>query len=256
VPEDDVAALLALHEIAEPSPELVRRVFGLTAGNPFFVAQLARWLSAHPDAARGRDDQLKLPLEARSRCAIAWHCGLVATYASAGRLTDAARELNRLTAGDFACIPDDHNWLTSHSLLSTAVRLLGDAARARILYDELAPYADRSCVIGLHGFSGGVMHRPMVEFASVFGDCDAAERHFTRAIADNTRFGILTQFAWARLSYAEMLLERRARGDQACAFERLTTAISYARTRDLSALVERGESLREQGANESLRASG
>jgi DNA-binding winged helix-turn-helix (wHTH) protein/tetratricopeptide (TPR) repeat protein len=207
---------------------------------------------------RGKSQDMIGPLEAIAEkfpLPVAWHCGLVASYAGAGRLTDAARELNRLAAGDFACIPDDHNWLTSHSTLSSAVRVLGDAARARVLYEKLLPYADRNGVIGLHGFAGGVVHRPLGEFATVFGEYDAAERHFTRAIAENTRLGILTQVAWARLSYAEMLLKRSARGDQACAFEQLTTAISYARSRDLAALVERGESLREQGASKSLRGS-
>jgi hypothetical protein len=182
---------------------------------------------------------------ARFPLPVAWHCGLASTYATVGRLTDAARELGRLAVGEFACIPDDHNWINSHGVLSAACRLLGDADTSLVLYRKLLPYANRMMAVGIHGFCSGIAGRCLGEFATVFADYDAAEHHFLAAIEDNDRLGAHIWSAASRLSYAEMLVKRSGRGDHARAFEQLTTAISYCRARNLEEFVKRGEALLE-----------
>jgi tetratricopeptide (TPR) repeat protein len=209
-------------------------------------------------ALRGRSGETLPALEAiaaKFPLPVAWHCGLVSSYASNGRLAEAARELDRLALDDFAAIPDDHNWITSHAQLCGPCRLLGDKARAAVLYRKLLPYADRMCVVGLHGFCGGVTHRALAECAITLGDLDAAERHLARAIEEDTRVGARIWATSGRISHAMLLLERGGRADKARACEQLSAALAYARSRGLSDLVARAEELTESRTRRPLRGS-
>lgn len=200
---------------------------------------------------RGRGHEAVPALEAYAAkypLPVAWHSGLPAIYASAGRTDAAQRELDRLAIDDFAVVPDDHNFIGSLSQLGWAACLLRDVERCESLYRKLAPYADRVCLIGLHGFCTGVVHRSLGELSVVLGELQRAELHLTEAIAANTRLGATLWAGQARLSYAELLLQRNARNDRASAFEQLAAAGLFARSRGIQLLVDRAERLREHAA--------
>jgi tetratricopeptide (TPR) repeat protein len=172
---------------------------------------------------------------------VAWRCGLIASYAMAGRTAEARRELDLIAVGEFACIPDDHNWVTSHTRLASAACDLRDAGYAAVLYRKLAPYAERMCVIGIKGFCGGVVHKPLGELATVTRDYARAEQHLVRAIEANTRLGADVWVPYARLSYAKLLLQRRAPGDREHAFAQIEQARAFGRTCPMELLEEHAE---------------
>lgn len=198
---------------------------------------------------RGRAREMIPGLEAFAEkfpLPVAWHCGLTAAYAADGRADDARRELDRLAVGSFACIPDDHNWLVSHALLANTCCTLDDARYADVLYERLAPFAERTVLVGLHGFCAGPMERPLGELALARGDLDRAEAHLTLAIERAKALGMPIWVAWCRLHCTDVLLRRGASDDQANALEQLESALSFARERGLAFLIARGERLREQ----------
>jgi DNA-binding winged helix-turn-helix (wHTH) protein len=243
---DEADALLREIDAALPPPQQGRLDQG-RAIRRFMIAGLLGRAAESLPGLEAFAAQFPLP--------VAWHCGLVTTYASAGRLSDAARELGRLAVGDFAVIPDDHNWITSHALLCTACRLLDDAEHATVLYRKLEPFGDRMAVVGLYGFCAGVVHRCLAEFATVFGDFERAERHFVRSVEDNARLGAHVWTAWSRIQYARMLLLRAGRGDQGLAFEQISKAVSYARARGLDEFVTAAEAVREEAGRRPVRGS-
>jgi DNA-binding winged helix-turn-helix (wHTH) protein/tetratricopeptide (TPR) repeat protein len=200
---------------------------------------------------RGRSHEMIAPLEAVAEkfpLPVAWHCGLTSAYALAGRVNEARRELDHLGVEDFSCIPDDHNWLVSHALLANTCRVMDDARYAGLLYERLLPYEKRTVLIGMHGFCAGPVQRALAEVSLVLGELDRAEMHLELALERAQRTGQLIWATWCRLLYADLLLRRGRRADSGRVFEQLTTALSFARERDLRFLIDWGERLREQSA--------
>ena len=176
---------------------------------------------------------------------VAWHCGLVSSYALAGRPADARRELDRLAVADFACIPDDHNWIVSHGLLANACRIIDDPRHAGVLYARLSKYPDYTMFLGLHGFCAGPVQRALGELCLVQGDFEPAEQHFVVALERANRSGMLIWSAWIRLLMAELGLRARRPGDDERAFEQVAHASNFARERRLDFLIEWVERLRK-----------
>ena len=138
---------------------------------------------------------------------VAWHAALICCYAAVGRTQDAQTELHRLRPGNFACVPDDHNWLSSCSFLANASLVLRDRHSAEALYGNLLPYADRLIVIGLGGPMAGSVERPLGELAWVLGEHGQAIGHFERAVAVNDGAQAPVWTAWTELDWAQMLFE-------------------------------------------------
>jgi DNA-binding winged helix-turn-helix (wHTH) protein/tetratricopeptide (TPR) repeat protein len=178
---------------------------------------------------------------------VAWHCGLTSMYASAGRYDDAERELERLSVERFSAIPDDHNWITSHTRLAWAVWTLRHRAHAAVLYDKLAPYADRLIVIGLYGFCGGFVHKPLGELAAVLGDYERADAHFARATEEATRLRAFLWVAASQLSRAEMLIRRGRAVDRPRANDDLDAVLRFAKTHGVTRMLVQAETLRRTG---------
>ena len=172
---------------------------------------------------------------------VAWQCALPGTYASAGRLAEAQRELDRLAIDDFAAIPDDHNYINSHFVLAWAAGLLRDQDRCAALYRKLAPYAERMIVAGWHGGCRGVVHRALGDLSLVVGELARAEAHLNRAIEVDSKLGATLWAAFGRLGHARLLLERNARGDRAQAVQEVAEVIQYARARGVPALLSQAE---------------
>jgi hypothetical protein len=186
---------------------------------------------------------------------VAWHCGLITYYLAADRADEARRELDRLSAGGFAQIPDDHNWLSSMVMLGNAAAELDDRPKSGLVYDALAPYATRVVTVGISGPCIGVVEQTLGTLARCLDRCDDALAHFERAVASQERLGLAVSAALGRLGQAETLLQRARPGDRKRARTLIDTADAYARPRDLGLLQQRADRLRARLESDDRKAS-
>ena len=141
---------------------------------------------------------------------VAWRAVLPLAHLDAGQ-PERARELFETFAeSDFEIVPRDMFWLTAITVLSEACALLGDAERARTLYDMLAPYAEHNVQVGAASCFGSTL-RFMGELAGAMGDWDAMERDFERALELNARWRNRPVIALTQFEYARWLRRRRRR---------------------------------------------
>lgn len=174
-------------------------------------------------------------------------CALASVYCAQGRTIEARNEFERLASHDFADLPRDVTWIYSMGVLSEVCAFLGDAERARLLYDELEPFADRLVVLGPVVALGSVSHC-LGQLAGTMQNWDAAIRHFEHALAEHERLGAPHWLALTQVEYARMLLRRQQPGDRNRAQVMLATVIDTARELDLSAFVEKVRALLDAAA--------
>src|SRR6266568_605868 len=130
------------------------------------------------------------------------------------RRSDEARTVfEDLARNDFEALYRDNEWLLGMSLASEACSLLGDAASAAILYDQLVPFAGRQA-IGFGEGSVGAVDRYLGLLATTMGRLDDAERHLAEGIEMNERMGSRPWAAHTRHDLARMLLARDGPGDR------------------------------------------
>jgi hypothetical protein len=91
------------------------------------------------------------------------------------------------------------------AMLAVVCAELGDRPRAALLYERLAPFADRQAVAGLAGFSLGSMHRYLALLSSTRGDVESAVLHFEAALVSNTRAGATLFVAYTQNDFAALL---------------------------------------------------
>jgi DNA-binding winged helix-turn-helix (wHTH) protein/tetratricopeptide (TPR) repeat protein len=153
-----------------------------------------------------------------------------------GAVEQARGALDRIAARGFDAIPRDEWWLGTLALLTQLVAALGDAPRARELYDLLLPYASRNLTFQLFRLYAGSTSRFLGLLAETFGDLDAAARHCADALEANARMGARGPSAWTQLGYARVLLVRAGAGDGEAARELLTRCLATARSCGMSGL--------------------
>jgi len=176
---------------------------------------------------RGRCGAIIAPLEAMAKqfpLPVGWHCGLASSYATIGRLDDARRELERLSADDFAVIPDDHNRISSYAMLASAAQRLEHRAAAAVLRRKLEPYAERNILSGIHGYYYGPVWRTLAMLDLTLGEHELGLSRIERAIARERELGSRVGEAWSRLVGAELHAARGGRGGCSRAAEQLEVA--------------------------------
>src|ERR1700730_15228717 len=85
-----------------------------------------------------------------------FRCASAVLYCELDRLNEARIEFEDVTAENCAALPFDNEWLFSLSFLSEAAFYLGDASRAAIVYQKLAPHAERVAFGAVEGCGGGI----------------------------------------------------------------------------------------------------
>jgi DNA-binding winged helix-turn-helix (wHTH) protein len=160
---------------------------------------------------------------------VAWHCGLVSTYTSIGRMDDAQRELERLWQGDFAIIPNDHNRVSSHVNLAFGAIKLKHLPACTSLRRKLEPYAERNVIVGLRGYYYGTVSRVLGLLNTVLGDYEQALRWSEHAIERDRAMGSTVYEAWDRLTHAEADLARGGRDSRARADRQIARALRLVR---------------------------
>jgi tetratricopeptide (TPR) repeat protein len=144
-----------------------------------------------------------------------WRCSLAALYADLGRAAEARSLLEQLAASDLADLPRDAGFTGALAMLARIVVALHDVPRARLVYDLLLPYADRSVVVGFGIACYGAAARYLGLLAATLGSSAEAARHFERALALNARMGARPFLAHTQREYGDFLLARGAPGDVA-----------------------------------------
>jgi DNA-binding SARP family transcriptional activator len=91
----------------------------------------------------------------------------------------ARREFDRLATDGFAALARDFSWTAAMVTLTSGIAAAGDADRARLVYDLLAPYSGRMSWSGNCTF--GPIDQALGEAATAFGSHEAADAHFRRA---------------------------------------------------------------------------
>jgi tetratricopeptide (TPR) repeat protein len=135
---------------------------------------------------------------------------------------DSRETYELLVADDFAGLPFDEEWLVSVGFLAQAAHAHGDAARAAVLYEQLAPYADRVS-ISYPEVSLGSTSRYLGILAATASRFDQAAEHFEHAIEVNTRVDAQAWLAHTHHDYGEMLMALESR-EAAC--EHLERAVA------------------------------
>jgi tetratricopeptide (TPR) repeat protein len=131
-----------------------------------------------------------------------------------GRTDEAAVELDRQAADQFARVPRDFTWSVTMAALAAICHVVGDRPRAETLYDLLlphAPYLLRASQIGV-GCSGPVAYY-LGLLAMTLTRTDDAVRQFEAAIALSERIGAPVFAAQARGKLADCLEERGRNAD-------------------------------------------
>ena len=174
-----------------------------------------------------------------------WRCMLAVVTAENGRLDEARRELDQLAAADFADFPRDAPWLFAMSLLAELSMLLGDAPRARLLYDLLAPFEGRN-VISLGAAYLGPVARYLGLLAMTLGEAERALGHLETARSAAWRVGARPMEVLTALDTAEVLARRASPGDAERGGALVAGVAHDAERLGMDAAVRRVEDLRDR----------
>jgi class 3 adenylate cyclase len=174
----------------------------------------------------------------------AWRLALVSFLTEARRLDEAREEFERLAAHDFDDLPYDAQWVTGVALASRACWRLGDAERARKLYELLLPFEGRVVVAGRAAASNGPVSLYLGALALTMSRTADAIRHFDDAVEVATRMGDRPFLAQARYGLADGLLARGAAGDRERALDLLGRVLQTTQELRMRALTEDALALR------------
>jgi hypothetical protein len=154
----------------------------------------------------------------------AWRPGLALACADVGDLQEARKQFDIIAADNFSAIAQDSLRQTCLCYLAEVCDVLGDAERARELYDMLLPYAELMLVVGNATACLGSTARYLGQLATVMERYEDAEQHFRFADDLNRRTAVTPWLAHGNYEYARMLIRRGATGDRSRALELLADA--------------------------------
>jgi tetratricopeptide (TPR) repeat protein len=196
---------------------------------------------------QNRLDEVEAPLRAtaeRHPSNRSVQTGLALLLAETDREDEARRHLDRLAANAFGAIPREAHDVNALDQVARACHALGDAPRARALYDRLSPYAARNVVVGLAFACTGPVAATLGLLAATCRRFDLAETHFESALAMCRRLGAPPCTAHVERAYGAMLLEHGTAEDTTRAAGLLDDAIAIYAALGMRAHVARAQVLR------------
>lgn len=199
----------------------VQRVaLALEAGRPGALEEVA-------PAMRALAERLPMPV---------WRSASARVSAELGRTAEARRDLDALARDGFAGVRRDGNWLTTMMNAAETAALVGDVARAAVLYDLLRPFAGLHVVVA-HACCFGSVERYLGRLAAALRRWPAADAHFARAAEADGRTGAAPFVAHTRAAWGEMLVTAHVDPQRGAAL--LDEARSAAGELGMQRLVER-----------------
>jgi tetratricopeptide (TPR) repeat protein len=157
-----------------------------------------------------------------------------------GRLEQAQRELDAVASQGFAELPEDGDWMATMTLLADVTAELGDAERARSIYELLLPYQRANVVVGLAAVCLGATGRYLGRLAIAMGERAEAIELLEGAMERNRVLTAPIHLAHTQLDYA------RALGPGPRAGELLEAAQRTAQELELPFVARRGERVRRE----------
>jgi tetratricopeptide (TPR) repeat protein len=194
------------------------------------IGELARFAHAQPVDSR-------FPMLAVFRATIAL------LNAEEGLLEEARAELERFAANQLADLPRDFTYLYGLAVLGELCAAVGDSESAAIVYDALAPFADRYVVLFMGTVFLGSASRYLGLLAATMGRWEDAESHFAEAAARNQRIGARLWVAHTQLDWARMLHAQGGEDASARCLELLHPCLAAAAELRLKNLEERAKAL-------------
>jgi hypothetical protein len=159
-------------------------------------------------AEQGRLEEVEQSLEEFGRrypAAPVWRAAAAFALAVDGRIDDARRAFDAMTAGGVGDIPRDGEWLATISLLARTGARIADTRSAGELCALLEPYAERAVIVGRGAICLGPVSRFAGLAAATAGRRDAAVAHLEHALAMARRWGAEPIVAGVELELAEVL---------------------------------------------------
>lgn len=153
---------------------------------------------------------------------------LAYVYAHVGRLEDARRELEHVTADNLASLPRDGSWIVVLASLAWVCWTVGHAELAEVIYPLLLPYAGRNIVTGNAGVGCGSVWRGLGLLSASMSRWDQAVHQLEEAIQMNARMGARPMEAGAKYELAQVLRARGAPGDRERAMRLVDEALVVA----------------------------
>jgi DNA-binding SARP family transcriptional activator len=135
---------------------------------------------------------------------LAWRAVLPLTYFAGGEVDAAKREFGWFAEANFEAVRHDMFWFAAICVLAETCALLGDRARADVLYKVLLPYEDRNVQV-LQAACWGSSERFLGLLDDARGRFDAAEAHLESAISKNEASGNPAAASLVRRDLATLL---------------------------------------------------
>lgn len=168
----------------------------------------------------------------------AHRAALACLLADLGRLDEARSVIAELAPERFAAFYRDNEWLFGMCLVSEACAAVRDPESARVLYEDLAPYAGAHAAGHAEG-SAGAVDRYLGLLAATDGRTELAIEHLTQAMAVNERMEAWPWKAHSEVDLAAVLRNRDRPGDAQRAEALVADALEVARRLGMTVLERR-----------------
>jgi hypothetical protein len=152
----------------------------------------------------------------------AWRCVWAQVCCEMDLRSEGRKAFAPLAHVGFATLPRDRYWIAGICVAAEVCAFLKDHASARVLYDLLAPYANRYVVVGPTAACLGSAAHYLGLLASTMARWSDADVHFRYALAANDH--IKPMMARTHYEYANILLKRGRSSDQKAALRLLNAA--------------------------------
>jgi tetratricopeptide (TPR) repeat protein len=169
-----------------------------------------------------------------------WRNALLA--AELGDERAARAELERHARRGFTDLPRDGLWILHACGLAQACVLIGDERRAELLYDQLAPFADRNA-ISISTLAFGPVSMRLGSLSALLGRWEQAERHFDDAAERCDALGARAISAMLLVERARMFLARAGRDDVERARASLDASLAISDDLGLPGIAERARAI-------------
>jgi DNA-binding winged helix-turn-helix (wHTH) protein/tetratricopeptide (TPR) repeat protein len=131
-----------------------------------------------------------------------------------GDVDAARREFDALAQRGFQALPRDEHWLVTVGSLANLAILFEDHARAALLYDLLAPYAELVFVHDLLRSIGTSVASALGSLAMLLGRYQLAATHYEKAMERETAMEAVPALLESKCGYARLLRLQNRRGNR------------------------------------------